>query len=333
MMHLLRVTLGIGLAIVPSLAIARETPRQEAIRILGRLPAAPAITAEAKLGRALFWDTGLSADGKTACASCHSASTWGGDSVQFSTDALGKPTSRHSLSIFNAMLQPTLRWLGDRKDGADQAQGSLTGTMGFSTKAEAVARLRQNGYEPAFRAVYPGDPEPVSAENFGKALASYQATLITPAPFDRYLDGDIAALTSLQRAGMKAFMDTGCANCHNGPLLGGTAFMKFGVVKDYWTATGATKHDSGRMSITHKPEDQYVFRVPMLRNVAKIGPYFHDGSVDRLEDAVRVMAEVQLGIVLDPTTQASIVAFLESLTGQVPANYAPPDRKIATLHQ
>ena len=117
---------------------------------------------------------------------------------------------------------------------------------------------------------------------------------------------------------------TGCAGCHNGALLGGTQFMKFGLVKDYWLETGAAKPDAGRFAMTKKDEDKYVFRVPMLRNVAKTAPYFHDGSVETLPKAVKVMAAVQLGRTLDDATVTSIVAFLESLTGDVPGHYAPP---------
>jgi cytochrome c peroxidase len=103
--------------------------------------------------------------------------------------------------------------------------------------------------------------------------------------------------------------------------------QKFGLTKDYWLETGAEKPDPGRFAITKKEEDRYVFRVPMLRNVAKTAPYFHDGSVERLDRAVRIMASVQLGRTLDDATVDSIVSFLESLTGEVPSNYAPPGRR------
>ena len=167
----------------------------------------------------------------------------------------------------------------------------------------------------------------MSTRNYGRAVEAYEATLITPAPFDRFLGGDDAALTAAQKDGMRAFVSTGCAACHSGALLGGAMNQRFGLVKDYWLETGSTKIDVGRFAATKKEEDKYVFRVPMLRNVAKTAPYFHDGSVDTLERAVRVMASVQLGKTLDDATAKSIVAFLGSLTGEVPANYAPPGRR------
>jgi len=131
-------------------------------------------------------------------------------------------------------------------------------------------------------------------------------------------------LSARQKDGLRAFIANGCAGCHNGQLLGGTTMQKFGLVKNYWLETGSTKIDEGRYAVTKKEEDRYVFRVPMLRNIAKTAPYFHDGSIDRLDHAVKIMASVQLGRTLDESTTAAIVAFLESLTGDVPSHYAPP---------
>jgi cytochrome c peroxidase len=269
----------------------------------------------------------VSSDGKTACASCHPATDWGADRRRFSPDARGALTSRHSPTIFNSMSQPMLRWLGDRKSGADQAESSLTGSLGFPSKDAALAKLNELDYPPKFRAVYLQDAQPVSLANYARALETYQATLTTPAPFDRFLAGDDAALSARQKSGLRTFIATGCGGCHNGAKLGGTMFQRFGQVKDYWLETGSEKPDQGRFAITKKEEDRFMFRVPMLRNVAKTAPYFHDGSVERLDRAVRIMASVQLGRTLDDAAVADIVAFLESLTGDVPANYAPPGQK------
>jgi cytochrome c peroxidase len=275
----------------------------------------------------LFWDTRVSLDGITSCGSCHEARDWGADRRRFSIDARGKPTSRHSPTVFNSMTQPALRWLSDRKSGADQAEGSLTGSMGFPSKQAGVDRMGELNYLPVFRAAYPQDAEPMSARNYGRAIAAYEATLVTPAPFDRFLAGDDAALTDRQKAGLRAFIANGCGGCHSGPLFGGSLLHRFGVVKDYWLETGSQNVDVGRFAMTKKEEDRHVFRVPMLRNIAKTAPYFHDGSVDRLDRAVRIMAVVQLGRTLDDAEVAAIVAFLDSLTGNVPAHYAPPGQR------
>ena len=308
-------------------ASADEQLRREGLTLFGRIEANSVSTPETELGRMLFWDTQLSSDGKTACASCHHAHDWGADRRRFSRDARGALTSRHSPTVFNSMTQPSLRWLGDRKTGADQAESSMTGSMGFGSKEAGLELLAQSGYLPAFARAYPQEAEPMNARNYGRALAAYQATLTTPAAFDRFLAGDDAALSESQKSGMRAFVANGCSGCHNGPLLGGTMMQRFGIAKNYWLETGSEKIDEGRYAITKKEEDRYVFRVPMLRNVAKTAPYFHDGSVERLDRAVRIMAAIQLGRTLDDATVSGIVAFLESLTGDVPSNYAPPGQK------
>jgi len=199
--------------------------------------------------------------------------------------------------------------------------------MGFASKDAGVAKMNELDYLPKFKTAYPQDAQPVSAANYGRAIAAYQATLVTPAPFDRFLAGDDRAMSEPQKAGMRRFIATGCAGCHGGVNLGGAMYQKFGMTKDYWIETGSEKPDTGRFAATKKEEDRYVFRVPMLRNVARTAPYFHDGSVERLDRAVKIMASVQLGRTLSDAETAEIVAFLESLTGEVPANYAPPGKR------
>src|SRR5206468_3011728 len=162
-------------------ANADEALRREATALFGQVKASTAAPSpQVELGRALFWDTRLSADGKTACASCHPARDWSADRRPFSPDARGALTSRHSPPIFNTMGQPTIRWLGDRKTGADQAEGSLTGSLGFPSKDAALARLTELGYSARL----------AGTADYGRALEAYQATLVTPAPFDRFLAGD-----------------------------------------------------------------------------------------------------------------------------------------------
>jgi cytochrome c peroxidase len=306
---------------------ADEALRREARQLFGIVEPAPAPGAPAaELGRALFWDHRVSADGKTSCASCHSSADWGGDSRRVPVDARGKPMPRNSPTVFNALSQPALRWLADRKSGAELAEGLITGPLGFAAKPDAVERLHALGYEKQFRVAFPDDAQPVSPANYARALESYQATLATPAPFDRYLAGEAGALTPREQAGLREFIAAGCAGCHNGPLLGGASVQKFGLARDYWTVTGSKTIDPGLFAVTKKEEDRYRFRVPMLRNVAKTAPYFHDGSVESLERAVQVMAATQLGRDMEDAAAADIAAFLGSLTGTPPAHFAPPAR-------
>jgi cytochrome c peroxidase len=220
-----------------------------------------------------------------------------------------------------------LRWLADRDSGAAQALGSITGSMGFESRDELVALLKQFEYERAFADAFPGaagNNSALSAENYATALQSYQHTLRTPAPFDSWLNGDDGALDSRQLSGLEQFMSLGCAACHSGALLGGTSMQRFGIHADYRQLTGSGSEDQGLMDKTGKPVDRDVFRVQPLRNVAKTAPYFHDASVDTLEQAIQVMAEAQLGRSLQEADIEEMVLFLGALSGPVPGNYSAP---------
>jgi cytochrome c peroxidase len=340
-------------------APAVESPADKALRDQAKalfgtvqpVSAAEAASPQAVLGRALFWDTRLSLDGKTACASCHAAADWSADRRALSINAKGQPTSLHSQPMFMAQDQASLRWYGDRKDGAHQAERSITGSMGLASAQDMVPLLKAHGYEAAFEAAFaavlvapaatpaatpaapaagPAVPQNAATTpaNYATALAVYQRSLRTPAPFDAFLQGDAKALSSLQKQGMEKFIAVGCVGCHSGPLLGGNSLQKFGLVKDYWPATRSSKVDLGRYTVTQLDADKYVFRVAMLRNIEKTAPYFHDGSVPTLDQAVRVMADVQLGRSLPDEDVRAIVAFLAAMTGPVPTHYAAPDRKL-----
>jgi cytochrome c peroxidase len=324
---------ALGLVILSTYVVQAEGAadpdplRERARSLFGIVEAAPPGDIEspaAVLGRRLFWDAGLSRDGRTSCASCHTREAWGSDARPFSVDAREELTGRNSQTVFNSMDQPAIRWLGDRTDGAHQAERSIVGSMGFHEPAEIVPLLLERGYADGFASAFPGEAEPVTPRNYGRALEAYQRTLITPAPFDSFLAGDSSALTDEQRGGLELFMATGCAACHSGPLLGGSTSQRFGIVEDYWTATGSERVDEGRYRITGEEEDRYVFRVPMLRNVARTAPYFHDGSVAELRDAIRIMARVQLGRTLSDEDLELMETFLEALTGEIPTHYSPP---------
>ncbi len=226
--------------------------------------------------------------------------------------------------MLNAALQFNAHWRGDRKNVEDQATQALIGPTSFANPDydSAMRSIRAiPGYSEMFAKAFPGEQDPVTPENWGKAIGSYERTLATPSRFDQYLSGDPKALSSSEQRGLRTFLETGCAACHNGPGVGGSMFQKFGVVEDYWKETGSTEIDKGRFDVTHDDADMYVFKVPSLRNVAMTPPYFHDGAINTLPEAVRIMAKVQLGKDLAQQDIANIVAFLGSLTGQLPDNF------------
>jgi cytochrome c peroxidase len=284
-----------------------------------------------ELGRALFFETRLSTDGKGSCGGCHNAYLYGTDALPRSVGVGGKVIPRNAPTVFNTALQFVQHYGGNRADVEEQALKALVSPLAYGNAdfAAAERRLRAlSAYRPMFEKAFPGEAEPVTAVNFSKAVGAYERTLITPAPFDRYLEGDTAALSPKAKLGLEKFMATGCAGCHSGVTVGGTMFQKFGITADYWTLTGSQEidllkgRDKGKFVDTKDEADAYMFKVQQLRNVAVTPPYFHDGSVAELGDAVRIMAKLQLGRDLGQEDIGDIVAFLESLTGEVPANFS-----------
>jgi cytochrome c peroxidase len=276
------------------------------------------------LGRLLFFDPRISLDGTVSCAKCHQPGLYG-------TDALAKPIGvkdrenpRNAPTVLNAALQLAAHWRGDRVNVEDQATKALVGPPSFGQPnfQAAMARIKAiPNYGEMFRKAFPADKDPVSPENWGRAIGAYERTLVTPSPFDAYLGGDIRALSASARAGLKKFIDTGCTACHSGVGVGGGMYQKFGVTEDYWKETHSKMIDKGRFDVTNNPADMYVFKVPTLRNVAMTPPYFHDGSVATLPEAVHVMGKVQLGRDLSRQEVDAITAFLGGLTGHLPNDY------------
>lgn len=277
------------------------------------------------LGRDLFFDPRISLDGIVSCSRCHLPALYGTDGLSKAVGVMARPNPRNAPTILNAALEFVAHWRGDRKDVEDQAKQALVGPPSFGNPdyAAAMAKIKAiPGYAARFAQAFPGEQEPVTAENWASAIGAYERTLLTPSPFDTYLAGDVDALPPPARAGLSTFIATGCMACHNGVGIGGGSFQRFGVVEDYWKATGSKDIDKGRFDVTNRTEDLYVFKVPSLRNVAMTPPYFHDGSVATLPEAVRVMARVQLGKTLTDQDLSQIVAFLDNLTGPLPAAFA-----------
>jgi cytochrome c peroxidase len=282
-------------------------------------PENPLTAEKIALGKRLYFDTALSKDGNNSCNSCHNLSTYGVDNLKTSPGDKGEFGNRNSPTVLNAAFHTTQFWDGRAKDVEEQATGPIVNPveMAMPSPEFLVERLNKNEeYKKAFTEVFPKDK--ITFENVGKAIAAFERTLITPSPFDEYLAGEASALTDKEKEGLKTFMDAGCITCHNGAQLGGNMFQKFGVHKPYLEATGSEVVDEGRFEVTGNESDKYMFKVPGLRNIEKTWPYFHDGSVESLEEAVGIMADVQLNKQLTDEEVENITAFLKSLTGEVP---------------
>lgn len=289
------------------------------------LPAAQTITSNAvaaarvELGRALFHETGLSDGHDVACSSCHSLDAWGADGRRVSRGHDGRAGFRNAPSVYNAAGHVAQYWDGRAKDVEAQAMGPILNPIEFGMQSsEAVIRKLRNSprYVAAFRAAFAGEAEPITYDNVGRAIGAFERGLLTPGRWDQFLEGVTTALTPEEQRGLKTFIAVGCANCHAGTFVGGDRYAIVGEVRPWPTSL-----DSGRYQITGRMEDLFVFKVPSLRNVAMTAPYFHDGSVRELPDAVRMMANHQLGITLTPIQVERIVAYLNSLTGTVPSSY------------
>ena len=315
-------------------ALHPERLLSDAQAIFQPLPAIPAATdpttvARIDLGRHLFFESRVSVDGTVSCSHCHQPDKQAADGLPKAIGIFGKLNTRNAPSIFNASLNFKQHWRGDRESLEEQAEKSLLGpaTFGNPDYAAPMGKLKAiPAYGPAFAKAFPEDKDPITPKNWAAAIAAYERTLLTPSKFDAYLGGNVQALTDAEQAGLRKFIDSGCAACHDGAGIGGNAFQKFGVVVDYWKETGSKDPDKGRADVTKSDADLYVFKVPSLRNVAGTAPYFHDGSVADLKRAVEIMGKTQLGADIPEKDAEAITAFLGTLTGPVPANYSAPER-------
>lgn len=299
------------------LDVRHETLSREPLAILPDPPALdPKLVA---LGRRLFHDKRLSSDDTVACATCHDLAHGGVDGKSHSAGIKGQLGGVNAPTVYNSGLNFVQFWDGRAKDLEEQANGPVTNPLEMGTSWEKVLpKLRaDNAYPAAFGELF---PDGISSLNARRAIAAFERTLITKnSPFDRWLGGDQNALSAEQKAGYELFKGIGCIACHQGQNVGGNMYQRFGVFGDYFKDRGhITEADYGRFNVTHSESDRFVFRVPSLRNVERTAPYFHDGSTPTLTQAVGVMAKYQLGRTLSDEQVSSLVAFLKSLSGDVP---------------
>lgn len=275
------------------------------------------------LGKKLYFDNRLSLDNTQSCNTCHNLNTFGVDNEAFSKGNNGGLGGRNSPTTLNAAFHFVQFWDGREPHVEAQAGGPILNPdeMEMPSEAAVVARLKGiSEYVDLFAKAFPKDKNPISYENLKKSLGAFERKLITPSRFDEFLKGNTDALTQAEKKGLQTFIDAGCVTCHSGALLGGDQFQKFGVNVDYWEYTKSKKIDFGRFDATKKEEDKYFFKVPSLRNIEKTYPYFHDGSISDLKEAVRIMAKTQLNKDLSQNEIDEIVTFLNTLTGEVPAD-------------
>lgn len=267
------------------------------------------------LGRMLYYDPRISANGDMSCNTCHGLNNYGVDGLRFSFGHSGNPVGRNSPTVYNAALQIAQFWDGRAADVEAQAAGPMlsSGEMGAPSADYVVEALKSiPDYLTYFEAAFPGDPDPITFDHVIQAIGAFERGLLTPGRFDEFLAGDETALTEQEQRGLALFVDLNCIRCHDGPALGGGSFEKLGAAEPY------TTNDVGRFAVTGDEADMYAFKVPTLRNIAQTGPYLHDGSIPTLDDMVQLMVRYQLGEKLTDDQLDDMVAFLRSLTGELP---------------
>lgn len=273
-----------------------------------------------KLGSMLFFETRLSESHTISCNSCHMVGLGGVDMLETSVGHQWQMGGRNSPTVLNAVFNTAQFWDGRAADLKEQAAGPLVNPVEMATTHEHAIEMLKSipGYAEPFAAAFPGAAEPITIENVTDAIAAFEATLITPnAPFDRYLRGEADAMTDEQLKGLAVFIDQGCASCHNGINLGGNSYQPFGVVEKPG-ASLLPPTDKGRFEVTKSVDDEYVYKVPSLRNIVLTPPYFHTGKSWDLRQAVAVMGATQLGIELTDEDVDAITAFMTALTGDQP---------------
>jgi len=273
--------------------------------------------AKVALGKRLFHDVRLSSDDTVSCASCHDLNGGGVDNRARSVGVNGGVGGINAPTVLNSGLNFVQFWDGRAPTLEAQIEGPVNHPLEMASNwGQVIGKLKNDAdYAARFRKSY---ADGLTPDNIKDAIATFERSLLTPdSAFDRFLRGDAAALDADARHGWQLFQSYGCVSCHQGINLGGNFYERLGLMADYFGDRGnPTEADNGRYNVTHDEADRHFFRVPPLRNVAFTYPYFHDGSADTLQDAVRTMAHYQLGRSMPDEDVESIVAFLLSLTGE-----------------
>ncbi|OUS25485.1 cytochrome-c peroxidase [Gammaproteobacteria bacterium 45_16_T64] len=298
--------------------------RQQASLLTGTIPttmpgAEHDTPAQVALGKKLYFDKRLSINNTQSCNGCHNiqGKAGGVDNQSFSKGAEGALGGRNSPTVLNAGFHLAQFWDGRAATLADQAKGPILNPveMGMPSAEAVMEKLSSlDNYTTLFTQAFgTGDAsapmKDFTYDNLANAIASFERTLVTQDRYDDYLRGDNDALNAQEKRGLQTFIAKGCTACHSGPLLGGNVFQKMGVVKPY-----ENQKDQGRFDLTQLNSDKMVFKAPSLRNIELTAPYFHDGQVATLEEAVSVMAELQLGVTLTDNEVGDISVFLGALT-------------------
>ena len=305
--------LGVAVALAVAGSAWAATVRDEPIKPIEAAQVSDA--GKVELGKKLWFEPRLSMSGIISCNTCHNLSMGGADNLKTSIGHGWKAGPVNSPTVFNSSLAIAQFWDGRAADLKEQAGGPIQADVEMNMPHTLAVGILQSipGYVDEFKRVYGKDK--IDIDMITDSIAEFEKTLVTPnSRFDKWLAGDDKALTGKELAGYTLFKESGCVACHNGPAAGGTSFQRMGVVEPYKSSSPA----EGRSAVTGVDADRFNFKVPTLRNVELTYPYFHDGEARTLEEAVDIMGRLQLGRTYSADEIGSIVAFLKTLTGELP---------------
>jgi len=283
------------------------------------LPNNQVTTAKVELGKMLYFEPRLSKSGLISCNTCHNIGLGGADYQETSVGHRWQKGARNAPTVLNAVFNLAQFWDGRAADLKEQAMGPLQALVEMGNTPEQIMQTLGSmpAYVDLFKKAFSGQTDPLTFDNMVKAIEAFEATLLTPGSrFDKYLEGQEAALSKTEQEGLKLFMDKGCSSCHGGINLGGAGYYPFGLVEK--PKEEITAGDLGRFQFTGVQSDQYVVKSPSLRNIDLTLPYFHSGKIWSLYSAVAVMGSAQLGITLSEGETLKIVEFLKTATGDQP---------------
>lgn len=282
---------------------------------------------KAELGRQLFHDTRLSSDQSVACVSCHNKTCSYSDCRTVSVGIDEMKGTRHSPSLINAAYLTSCFWDGRAQTLEDQCEGPLTNPKEMTSLNDPHAALKHCAeqvckiieYRPLIKQVF--GKEEITITEISQAIATYERTILSGnSPYDRYIAGDRTALSAEQIQGFAIFKKSGCINCHSEPLFTDNRFHNIGVGMD------RQNPDTGRYGVTHQEKDWGAFKTPGLRDVARSGPYMHDGSLKTLEEVIdyydkgginnKNLHPLMRPLNLTAQEKTALLKFLESLNGE-----------------
>ncbi len=294
------------------------TPIPESTTELMKLiddPKDPITDAKVELGKKLFFDPRLSRSGLISCNTCHNLAMGGDDGVPAAIGHgwVANPHHLNSPTVYNSVFYTAQFWDGRSPHLSDQAQGPIQAVPEMAAPANLVKEriLSIPAYIAEFKGAYGNDVN-ITFPKIADTIATFEKTLVTPSPFDDYLNGDENALTDAEKKGLNTFIDKGCSSCHTGIAIGGTmqpfaqaAKYKFAHIGDF------------------KGDERGFVKTPTLRNITETAPYFHNGAIWTLEEAIKEMGSTQLGIKISDKDAADIKTFLGALKGRKPTIIYP----------